>query len=175
MTQHPAPSASSTEMKSITLHYTETFLYRVVRLFWWRKTGVSYFATFTLLAVALGYFWSHGDRSWWVGALAAVLLLGLTVGIAVYVVHHRQTLSRFRRLRTPTATLEMGAERFRLSSDVATSEAAWSTITEVWKFDDFWLLFFSPAQFVTIPLADLDDAARQFLHDRLLAHGAKFE
>jgi hypothetical protein len=43
----------------------------------------------------------------------------------------------------------------------------------VWQFRDFWLLFFSPAQFITLPLADLDSEARDLILSRVRSHGAK--
>jgi hypothetical protein len=162
-------------MKPITLHYSEVFLRRVLRAFWWRKTGLSFFGAVAMLVTSLGYFVLHGDRSWWVGVLGAMLVFVLGVSITVYIAHRRGTLSRFRRMRTPSATFEFDDERFRLTSDVGTSELAWSTVTEIWQFTDFWLLFFSPAQFVTLPLADLDDAARNSVIDRLRAHGSKIK
>jgi hypothetical protein len=37
----------------------------------------------------------------------------------------------------------------------------------------FWLLFLSRAQFITLPLADLDTEARSFILDRAKSHGAR--
>lgn len=46
-------------------------------------------------------------------------------------------------------------------------------ITEIWQFPDYWLLFFSRAQFITLPLADLDPEAQELILDRAKSHGAK--
>ncbi len=76
-------------------------------------------------------------------------------------------------MRTPEAMIELGEERLRFSSDVGTTELEWSLITEVWLFPDFWLLFVSRAQFMTVPAADLDPEARNFILAKAKSHGAK--
>lgn len=76
-------------------------------------------------------------------------------------------------MRSPEAIFELGEERFRITSDVSTSELAWSTITEVWRFPEFWLLFLSPAQFITVPVADLDSDACEFILGRVKSQGGK--
>ena len=76
-------------------------------------------------------------------------------------------------MQSPEATFEVGDDRFRITSDVGSSELLWSTITEVWQFPEFWLLFFSRAPFITLPLADLDNEARELILSRATSHGAK--
>jgi hypothetical protein len=114
-----------------------------------------------------------GDRSWVLGASAAVGGLGALFAGALYAVHLRETLTRFRRMQLPEATLEIGEERFRVTSDAGSSELQWSAITEIWQFPAFWLLFLSRAQFMTFPVADLDAKARERIASRAKAHGAK--
>jgi hypothetical protein len=45
------------------------------------------------------------------------------------------------------------------------------TVTAVRCFPEFWLMLFSRAQFVTLPLADLDIEARELILDRVKSHG----
>jgi hypothetical protein len=66
-------------------------------------------------------------------------------------------------MRVPEATIELGEERFRVTSDVGMSELDWSTVIEVSRYPEFWLLFFSRAQFITLPAADLSAEAREFI------------
>ena len=160
-------------MTKITLHYSEALIRCAVRSFWWRTTGWLYFLALLLVLASLGYAIWNGDRSWWVGVLGAVLGLSLVFVVTLYVVHYRGSLKRLRRMRVPEATFEIDEDRFRLSSDVGTSEMAWSTITEVWRFPDCWLLFLSRAQFITLPAADLDATARESILTKVKSHGAK--
>lgn len=160
-------------MKTITLHYSESLVRRAIWSFWWRLTGWSFVIPVVLLAGAFVSLVVSGDRSWRIGILATVLGLGALVAVAAYVGQMGSAISRFRRMQSPEATLEFGEERFRLSSDVGASELTWSTVAEIWQFRDFWLVFFSRAQFITLPLADLDHEAREMFLSRVCAHGAK--
>jgi hypothetical protein len=154
-------------MNPIELHYSEALLNRVIRSFWWRKTGPAYFAAIAIIGACFVYFVSRGDRSWWVGVMGVVLVLAVAMAFVIWSVHRGRTLLRFRRMGRPVAMLVMSDQRLRLESDVGSSELAWTLVTEAWDFPDYCLLFLSPAQFVTIPLADLDAAARDYLDARL--------
>ncbi len=156
-----------------TLHYSEALVRKAIKTFWWRKTGWSFFIPMLLLCGFLCYELWQGNYNWWVGVLGAVLALAFATAAVLYVVHFRGAITRFRRMQKPEALFEMGEEKFRLSSDVGTTELVWSTITEVWRFPEFWLLFFSPAQFSTIPIVDLPQEAQELLLAKVTACGAK--
>lgn len=160
-------------MNSFQLHYSESLIRKAVWAFWWRATGWRFFIGMAMVLAPLIYMVANGERSWWVGVCAAVFCLGVIFTVALYVVHYRGAITRFRRMKSPEATFEVEDERFRVTSDVGSSELSWSTIIEVWQFPDFWLLFFSRAQFITLPLADLDDEARELILSRAKSHGAK--
>jgi hypothetical protein len=160
-------------MISIKLYYTEALIRRAVRSFWWRTTGWRFIAALLLvLGSFVGLLWS-GDRSWVVGLLGAVLVLALTFSVALYVVHYRASLGRLRRMRAPEATIELGEESFRVTSDAGTSELAWRAVTEIWSLPEFLLIFFSRAQFITIPRADVDADICEFILGKARAHEAK--
>lgn len=160
-------------MKLVKLHYSEALVRRAAWSFWRRITGWRYFLALALLLASLIHSVANGDRSWWVGMCASVLGLSLIFAMALYFIHFRGAITRFRRMRSPEATFEAGADRFRITSDVGSSELSWSAVTEIWQFADYWLLFFSRAQFITLPLADLDHEAQELVLDRARSHGAK--
>ena len=162
-------------MKSVTLHYTEALIRKAVLAFWLRSIGWQGFLALGLLLIYLIVQLVRGDRSWFVGANGTVIALAALMAGALYFVHYRAALARFRRLRSPEGQLEMGAETYRLSTDVGTSELAWKTITEVWSYPDFWLVFFSQAQFITFPLADFDTEAREFFLEKVRSHGGRIK
>jgi hypothetical protein len=58
-----------------------------------------------------------GDRSWFVGMAGTVVMMGVFVSVAVYFVHYRASLGRFRRLKRPEALLEIDEDGFRVTSD----------------------------------------------------------
>jgi hypothetical protein len=162
-------------MPSITLHFNEPLLRRAIFAFWWRTTGWAFWicvlAIFVGLCVAIGM----GNQSWWIGAGGAGLGLMLAAAAMVYVVHIRGSLGKFRRMKAPTATMELGEEKFRLSSDIGMSEMPWSTVTEIWQYPEFWLVFFSRSQFFTLPTSDLDVSSREFIVTQAGSAGAKIK
>ena len=160
-------------MTPVKLHYSEALIRRAVLAFWWRATGWLYVIAGLVVLIAFCSGLLSGDRSWWVGVSGTILCMAVIVAAALYVVHLRGSLARFRRMRNPEATFELGEERFRVSSDVGTSEMDWKTITEIWCFPEFWLLFFSRAQFITLPAADLSADARDFILAKAKSCGAK--
>jgi drug/metabolite transporter (DMT)-like permease len=160
-------------MTPIKLHYSEALVRRAVRSFWHRSLGWKYIAALLILFAGLASMLWGGDRSWQVGVGGAVLGFGVLFGVVLYLAHYRASLTRFRRMQIPEASLELGDERFRISSDVGSSDLAWSVITEVWRFPEFWLIFVSRGQFITIPTADLDPETREFLIAKINSNGIK--
>jgi len=69
--------------------------------------------------------------------------------------------------------MEMDERTFRLSNEEAVTVLPWSTITELWRFERFWLIFYSPAQFNILPLASVDEDARNFIADQVQRHGGR--
>jgi len=146
---------------------------KAIKAFWFRALGWRFFAALVCVLVSLIYFVWMGDRSWWIGVMASIVVMGIGFSAAMYVVHFRVSIGKFRKMSVPEATLELGDERFRITSNIGSTELSWSTVIEIWQFPEFWLLFFSKAQFVTISLADLDSEARDLILDRARSHGAK--
>lgn len=160
-------------MTKTTLHYTDKLVRSAVAAFWWRTVGWQFVAVLLFLTGYLVFATAIGERSWLTAVAAVVLALGILLVVGVYMFHLRGSLARFRRLRVKQAALEATSERLKLSSDMGSSDVAWSVVGEVWRFDDFWLLLFSRSQFVTLPLADISDEARQFILERVRSHGGK--
>ena len=94
--------------------------------------------------------------------IATVLFVGVFLAV-VYVSHLRNTMGRFRQMRTPEATFGYDEQQFTITSELGSTTMPWSAITEVWRFPRFWLLLFSRSQFVTLPLDCLDEQARAFI------------
>ena len=157
----------------ITLRYSEALVRRAVGAYWRRTIGWGYVAAMLCMVAVLTLSLVRGDRSWWFGMTATVLVIGIACAVALHVVHTRGSLARLRAMKSPEAVFQPGEERFRITSDIGTSELAWSAISGVWCYPDFWLLFLDRAQFITLPLEHVTPDARQFILDRIRAHGGK--
>jgi peptidoglycan/xylan/chitin deacetylase (PgdA/CDA1 family) len=66
-------------------------------------------------------------------------------------------------MRSPAATLAYDEQKFTLASEFGSATMPWSAITEVWRYPRYWLLVFSPSQFVTLPVDCLDENAKDFI------------
>jgi hypothetical protein len=156
-----------------TLYYTESLLRQAVYAFWRRTVGIGFFVALSLLACSLAWMLWQGDRSWAAGAVGAFLFFGFGFTALVYVVHLRNTLGKFRGMGAPSAVLELGEASFVVSSGLGSSTLAWSAVTEVWCYPSFWLLLFSKAQFVTLPLASVPPEMQAYILRRVSGAGGK--
>ncbi len=147
----------------VSLHFSEPLLRRAVRRFWWRTIGWWHVVALSAVGVYLVIALWNGDRSWWVGGIGTMFLIGTIIPAAVYVIHMRRTLAKFREMQSPVGILRLGEDRVGISSDLGTAEMNWSAVTGVWCFPEAWLMFFSRSQFITLPTADLSAEAREFI------------
>lgn len=160
-------------MEPITLKYSEQYVRDAVRLYWRRTIGLVYPVVSLLLAVFVIYQVMNGERSWFVGVVGAVAAISIAVIIAVYFVNLSRSLGRFRRMKDPVATLELGQERFKIVSDVGTSEISWALIKQLLCFEHIWLVLFSSSEYITLPVDDLSEQEKQFIIDQMKENGVK--
>lgn len=150
-------------MITVQLAYSEDVIKAAVKAFWLRTAGWKFIFVLSLALVFTAYLIVSGNRSWLVGALGTATLFGAVMSVALYVVHLRRSMAKLAAMKTPVATLNLGEESFRVTSGAGTAELPWSAVKEVWQFESIWLVLFSPAEFITLPLADLQPEARDFI------------
>lgn len=160
-------------MHRATLSYDRTLIRQAVASFCWRIVGVRYVVALALVAGSLAFLVRDGSASWLVGVLGSVLALGVAFPVALYVTHHRNALHKLKAMGAPLGTLEASATALSFSSGAGTATLPWSAVSEVWRFDAYWLLLLSKSQFVTLPLADVSPEAAEFIRTRVLAAGGK--
>ena len=98
-----------------------------------------------------------------IGVLATTAFLSFVMMAATYIVHLRRSLERLRSMGTPEATLDLGEERFCITSGIGACEMQWLLIRKAWRFDGVWILFFSASGFMLLPTADIPTDAREFI------------
>jgi len=157
-------------MHETKLRYSEPLLREAVRTFVLRgvfgRLGISFFVV-AILTAFLGFLISRHDRDWTVGFLSATILFVGVFLAWVYVAHFRNTIGRFRQMRSPEATFGYDEQQVIFTSELGSATMPWSAITEVWRYPRFWLLLFSRSQFVTLPLDCLDEQAQAFITRKL--------
>jgi hypothetical protein len=156
-----------------TLIYSKALLRQAVFAFWQRSVGVGFLAALLVAVLGLGVLIAQGMASWIVGAVAAVLVLGIGFAAAVYVVHYRNSLRKFRQMDKPQATFRADESSFTIISDMGPTTLQWSAVKELWQFPSVWLLLYSKAQFSTLPLACLSPETQAYIVERVRAAGGK--
>ena len=155
------------------LTYSQPLIRQAVWGFWRRVVGLRFALAFGLATVGLASLLLAGDRSWLVGVIATTLVFGILFLFALFFVHYRNSVHRFRALGNARAELTATVSTLSFSSAAGTSSIPWSSVCEVWRFPTFWLLLFSKAQFATLPLADISPELQEFILERVRAAGGK--
>jgi hypothetical protein len=156
-----------------TLIYTVPIVREAVFGFWRRSVGVGFLIALVILAVVLAFDVSSGDRSWRVGMLGAVLLIGAGMMVAIYFVHYANATRKLKEMGEPRAAFTASESSFTVASGAGSSTLPWSSVTEVWKLRGCWLLLFSKAQFITLPILCVPEEMRAFILQRVAAAGGK--
>lgn len=156
-----------------TLVYNESLIKKAVLSFWWRIIGVKFIVAIVLLNIGLAYGFCVGEKSWLMGIYATTLFFAITFMVALYLIHYRNSIQKFKAMGNPQASLTLSKDSFSLSSGAGSATLPWSSVTEVWQFPDFWLLFFSKSQFSTLPIANLSPELQNFIVERINHTGGK--
>lgn len=156
-----------------TLVYSQSLLLRAVWRFWWRTVSLRFLIPGVLMATVLAIELADGNRSWMVGMLGSALVLGAIFPLAIFVAHYRNALHSWQAMGEPRARFVASDRTFKLSTGAGISTLPWTSVREVWQFQDFWLVLFSRAQFATLPLAGVTPEVRAFMVERVQAAGGK--
>ena len=157
------------------LQYDSALLREALFGFWWRTVTGRLLVALTVSLFGFVYCWVNGDRSWLIGVLGAVLVSGVGMIMAVYFVHLANMKRKIKNMGTPEATFTASDSSFSVASGAGSSTMPWASVTEVWQFKRCWLLLFSKAQFITVPLSNVPEEMREFILQRVTAAGGKID
>jgi len=111
------------------------------------------------------------DTSWWTGALATVLLFGLVVPAAGFVVQRRSSLRKSRALASGRAELSLSPEGLRFSVVTGAVEYPWTKLRHLRRYPDYWLVGPSRIELFTLSLDGFPDDARDYMAQQIREHG----
>ena len=160
-------------MHQATLAYDEKLIRRAAFAFVWHTCGILFVVAIVFVASSLAWLLAIGDRSWHIGALATSLIFALAMVAALYVSHYRNAMAKLRDMGTPLAGLVVEDSTFSITTGIGRTTLRWASITQVWRFPGFWLMFFSKAQFFTVPIASVSPEMQAFMLVRVQASGGK--
>jgi len=152
-----------------TLHFSQELVRHAVLSYWKRIVGWKFSIAVAMCGTALVLLVRSGDRSWIVGALAAVLFIAVLMAAMIYVVHLRNSLAKLRALGKPVATIVAEDATFTVESEAGSSTLPWSSVQDIWPFEMYWLVMFSRAHFMTLPVADMPIDMRIYIQERVAA------
>lgn len=156
-----------------TLVYDVSLIRKAVFCFWWRSLGLRFVVVIAITAGSLVALIASGDSSWITGAAAAITSMCVLFVAALYVVHYRNSLAKLKAMGRPEALFSADEKAFSMRSGAGEAILPWSSIAEVWQFQNVWLLLFSKAQFFTLPLACVPSDMRAFIVDQVKNSGGK--
>ncbi len=158
---------------TVVLTYNAAIIRDAVFCFWHRTVGWGFIIALIGMVISLVVLLLSGDRSWLVGVNASALIIGIGFAVTLYLVHYRSSMAKFQGLSSGQATLAVTDGTLSLSSELGSSTLPWSAVKEVWQFEGVWLLLFSKAQFVTLPVPALSAEVQSFVLQKVRAAGGK--
>lgn len=154
-------------MITITLHYTPALVRRSVFAYLCRGLGMRTFVALVGTLAATVFLAVSQPESWLTGAVSGAVAVVIVLIIALYFLHYRHGMAKLSRMGQPQAILQLTESGLQISSQAGSFSAPWSTFADLWCFSDLWLLIIGRGQFITLPLADLNDEARLFIASRI--------
>lgn len=159
-------------MDTIKLYYSEKMVREAVKLYWYRQTGIAFPVSTLLLATYVSYLFISGNHSWYVGVLGTIALIAIILIPSFYFIHLNRSLNHLKEMKEPEAYLELTDKRLIMYSDLGRSEIVWATIKKVWCFNNILLLVFPAGEFVSLPLGNMPDEAKDYLISKAKENGA---
>jgi hypothetical protein len=147
--------------QTFTLSYDKNLIRQAVFCFWRRTVGITLPIVLTLVGILICYKVFEGDRSWILGVMGAVWCIAFLFIVAVFIAHYSNSFKKYHQMNPPHAKLFISESEFSVSSSAGSATLPWSSITEIWRFQTFWLIFFSKSQFMTFPLETLPSDAQE--------------
>lgn len=157
----------------IHLTYNTEIVKEAVFRFWLRSVGKGFFIALTVVGASFLWALLRGDTSWVTGIMAASFVFGIVFIVTLYVVHYRHAMEKLKTMGSLQAQMVVSDSGFTFSSGAGSATMPWSSIGQIWKFENLWLLMFSKGHFATLPLASLTPEEREMIAAHVVSAGGK--
>ena len=115
-----------------------------------------------------------GERSVFVGALGAFVVLVAFYYGASFVVAHRRAVAAFDRRSDKTGEFVFTEQGFSMRYDLGYREWPWRAVAEVWRTKRSWIVIFTAwSGYLTLPIADVSDQTRTFVLEQVARVGGR--
>lgn len=152
-----------------TVRYDEAIVRDAVTRFMTRRGVLNWRLTSALLvllviaganAVLSGPGWLTGA-----GFGASIMVLGIFVSVWRLRVH--QGMTRLHRMTPPTAGVTLDEDGIAIRTVLGEAKVPWAQFVELWVAPRYWLLFVQEAQYVTLPVEGVPEAALAYAAGKL--------
>jgi len=151
-----------------TLKYTQSLAYKISMFYAQRQLGRVGIAGILLLVLGLGLAHSNGYD------FTFTQVIGLTI-VGCFAIYfwfrfeiQRRWLDKLKSMGKPEAQLVVNEETFTVSSGAGSSTIPWKRFTDLWKQDEYWLLFIGKYSApITIPLEGVDANVLQLIEEKI--------
>lgn len=120
-----------------------------------------------LTVAALAYLLWRGERDWLVGVIAMLAVLPWLFLLAGWRAHHVNSVGRFDAMRSPAADFAFDDDGITVTSDLGSARLPWSSLTELWERQGYWMLFSAPNQFNILPVDGIAPDVLAFVRSRI--------
>jgi hypothetical protein len=109
----------------------------------------------------------NGELSWLEGAVGTLVGVLLALSLGLYRANLRRSLSRLRRMKSPTGRIVVTDETLTVSSELGSSTLPWSGFTGTSEHAGFWVLNTAAGAGLTLPTGDVSADALEFIRRKL--------
>ncbi|MGI9479891.1 MAG: YcxB family protein [Hyphomicrobiaceae bacterium] len=154
-----------------TVHYDEAVVRSAVNTFVKRRIAEGMgrgglMAAVVTLAVWVYLLW-QGDRSWFVGAIGAILMVFVLIFARLWRWRHVEMRRKLAAIPSRQTVVTLSEDGIAFDSEAGAMTLPWTTFTELWRLERCWLLFLEPNNFVTLPIDGVPQDALDFIEQRV--------
>jgi len=151
----------------ITVSYTLDLLKVANQRFWIRSLGVGKPLGFLIAILAFGKLVLMGDKSWITGFLGALIVVLFAILAAAYILLMKRAQSQYDEMKDKVVHFTFTDESVETNSDLVMGRVPWTQFVKIWKYREFWLLFYTQNRFVTLPIEQVDAPVRELIDRKL--------
>lgn len=146
---------------------------RISALRYWQRRLGSRYAIELVIGIGLIVLATQGPYRWLEIAITIAVSVFALLGAGLLVLHWRRAILGLEALSPPESTWILTEETVGQRSSLGETAIAWSSLAELWKFEDVWLLIWGRDVYSTIPVAQFPRQARQFVERKVKEAGGR--
>ena len=77
-------------------------------------------------------------------------------------------MKTFRNMETPKSTWGVTEDKITIESNLGKSELVWKAFVKIWKFRDYWLLFYTNSNYSILPIKNINMEILDFIDEKIM-------